>query len=144
MNSVILRTGTVYLRPLLLIFSVFLLLGGHNQPGGGFTGGLVAGSAFVLEALAFGLDQARRTLRVHPLTLVGCGLLLSAMSAFFSTLLGKPFMTGTWWVWHVPGWGELAVGTPFFFDLGVYFDVLGVTCLIIFSLLNAGEAEGKT
>jgi len=144
MNSVILRSGTLYLRPLLLVFSVFLLLGGHNQPGGGFTGGLVAASAFVLESLAFGLDRARLTLRVHPLILVGCGLTLAALSAAFSTLLGKPFMTGIWGTFHVPGWGELAVGTPFFFDLGVYFDVLGVTCLIIFTLLETGPAGGKS
>ncbi|HOJ69300.1 MAG TPA: Na+/H+ antiporter subunit B [Candidatus Hydrogenedentes bacterium] len=144
MNSVILRSGTMYLRPLLLIFSVFLLLGGHNQPGGGFTGGLVAASAFVLEALAFGLERARQTLRVHPLTLVGCGLTLAALSAAFSVPWGKPFMTGMWDELHVPGLGEVAVGTPFFFDLGVYFDVLGVTCLIIFTLLESASSGGKS
>lgn len=144
MNSIILRSGTLYLRPLLLIFSVFLLLGGHNQPGGGFTGGLVAASAFVLEALAFSLEQARRTLRVHPLALVGFGLTLAALSAAFSILLGKPFMTGIWSEFYVPGWGDVAIGTPFFFDLGVYFDVLGVTCLIIFTLLESASSGEKS
>lgn len=143
MNSVILRSGTFYLRPLLLIFSVFLLLGGHNLPGGGFTGGLVAASAFVLEALTFGVERAQQTLRVHPLTLVGFGLMLAALSATFSALLGQPFMTGIWRTFHVPGWGEVAVGSPFFFDLGVYFDVLGVTCLIVFTLLETDPARGE-
>ena len=61
--------------PLLLLFSVFLLLRGHNEPGGGFVGGLVAAAAFALYVIAFGVERARQALLVKPLTLLGAGLL---------------------------------------------------------------------
>jgi multicomponent Na+:H+ antiporter subunit B len=74
MKDLILPTATAYLMPVLLLFSLFLLLRGHNEPGGGFAGGLVAATAFVLLSIAAGVDSARRALGVDPRTLFGCGL----------------------------------------------------------------------
>ena len=77
LTSPIFRTAARLLMPLLLVFSVFLLLRGHNQPGGGFVGGLVAAAAFALYAIAFGVHRARQALLVRPLTLLGAGLLIA-------------------------------------------------------------------
>ena len=73
-------------------------------------------------------------LRVDPHVLIGLGLLLAVGSALISLWQGLPFMTGIWGEIHVPGLGDIALGTPVFFDIGVYLDVVGVTLLIIFSM----------
>ena len=73
MTSSILRTATRFLMPLLLLFALFLLLRGHNEPGGGFVGGLVVAAAFVLYAIAYGVAAGRRALLVDPSTLLGAG-----------------------------------------------------------------------
>ena len=68
MNSLLLRTAARFLVTLLLLFSIFLLLRGHNEPGGGFVGGLVAAGAFALYGLASNVVEARRALRVDTRT----------------------------------------------------------------------------
>lgn len=137
MTSLILRTTTRYLTPLLLIFSIFLLWRGHNQPGGGFAGGLVAAATFALLSIAFGAAQARRVLQVEPHVLIGIGLLIALASGVIGMLSGYPFMTGVWGYLQLPGFAPVDVGTPVLFDLGVYLVVIGVTLLIIFSLEEA-------
>jgi multicomponent Na+:H+ antiporter subunit B len=137
--SLILATATRYLLPLMLLFSVFLLMRGHNDPGGGFVGGLMAASAFALYALACGLEKAKQILRVDPRTLIGVGLLVAMSSGLFSLWLGQPFMTGLWSTQEIPVLGK--AGTPLLFDLGVYLVVLGITLTIIFALAHT---EGGT
>ena len=92
MTSSILQTATRLLMPLLLLFAVFLLLRGHNQPGGGFVGGLVVAASFVLYSIAFGVDAARRALLVRSSTLLGIGLLVALVSGLPGVVLGQPFM----------------------------------------------------
>jgi multicomponent Na+:H+ antiporter subunit B len=132
MKSLILSTATRYLLPLLLLFSIFLLLRGHNEPGGGFVGGLVAAAAFALYAIAYDVPQARRALGIDPRTLMAVGLLAAAGSGGLSLVAGKPFMTGLWSAQEVPVLGK--VGTPLVFDSGVYLVVIGVVLMIIFTL----------
>lgn len=134
MNSLILRVATRFMLPLLLLFSIFLLLRGHNEPGGGFSGGLVAASAFVLYGFAYGVPEARWALGVDPRGLIGAGLLTALGSGCLSLLAGRPWMTGLWGEWDVPAVGMLHVGTPLLFDAGVYLVVVGVTLSIIFPL----------
>ncbi|RMF03926.1 MAG: Na+/H+ antiporter subunit B [Chloroflexi bacterium] len=136
MTSVILSTATRYMLPLLLLFSVFLLLRGHSEPGGGFVGGLVAAASFAFYAFAYNVKQARRALRINPRVFIGVGLLIAVSSATYSLFLGKSFMTGIWTETEFPVFG--AIGTPFIFDVGVYLVVLGVILTIVFSL-----AEGE-
>lgn len=134
MRDVILRTATSYLTPLLLLFSVFLLVRGHNEPGGGFAGGLVAAAAFILLSIAAGIGPARRMLRVDPLTLVGAGLLMMLAAGLVAPLLsGDPYLTARWWDLDLPG-GGLTVGTPLLFDIGVYLAVSGTVLAITFAL----------
>lgn len=134
MNSLILRAATRFMLPLLLLFSVFLLLRGHNAPGGGFSGGLVAACAFVLYGFAFGVAETRRALPVDPRSLIGAGLLVAVGSGFLALLGGWPLMTGLWGQVPVPGFGNVDMGTPLLFDLGVYLVVVGVTLSIIMPL----------
>jgi multicomponent Na+:H+ antiporter subunit B len=132
MSSLILSAATRYLLPLLLLLSVYLLLRGHNLPGGGFIGGLVAASAFALYVIAQGAKAAREMLRVNPRLLIGLGLLTSALSGCLSLFAGLPFMTGIWGKDTVTVLGKM--GSPVLFDCGVYTVVLGVVLIIIFSL----------
>lgn len=133
MRSLILSTATRYLMPLLLIFSVFLLLRGHNDPGGGFVGGLVAAAALALYELAFGETETRRLLHVDPRYLIGIGLLLALVSGLVSVIwYGQPFMTGVWGEVELPALGK--PGTPLLFDLGVYLVVVGMTLTILLTL----------
>ena len=132
MNSIILATVSRLLTGLLLVFSVFLLLRGHNLHGGGFAGGLVAASAFVLHALANDFTSARRLLGFDPRTIMGLGLAVATGSGMVAFFKGEPFLTGLWDKTPLPVVGKL--GTPLVFDAGVYLLVLGMTCLVVFTL----------
>ncbi|MEM1165825.1 MAG: Na+/H+ antiporter subunit B [Planctomycetota bacterium] len=136
MNSVILRTATKLLLPLLIVFSMVLLMRGHNLPGGGFVAGLVTASAFALHAIAFGPDATRKLLRLDVLTYIAGGLAIGLASGVFALLVGDPFMQGQWVSLDLSGIGEeeLKLGTPLIFDVGVYLTVVGVTLMMIFSL----------
>lgn len=131
--SVILATAARHLLPLLLLVSVFLLLRGHNEPGGGFVGGLVAAAAIALYALATTVDEAQQLLRIDLRTFMGIGLFLAVLAGLLGLLAGMPFLTGLWNEQPVPVIGKL--GTPLLFDLGVYLVVIGVTLRILFTLM---------
>jgi len=135
MTSLILRTATRFLMPLLLLFALFLLFRGHNQPGGGFVGGLVVAAAFVLYAIAYGVDAGRRALLVDPARLLGVGLLVALGSGIPAVLRGRPFLTA---MWTTVGIDRLVVdvGTPLVFDVGVFFAVIGVVLTIVFTLAD--------
>lgn len=131
-RSILLPIATRYLMPLILVFSVFLLLRGHNEIGGGFVGGLVAASALMLYGIAVSPAALRRFLPVEPRLLVGSGLLAALASGALPMLLGKPFMTGQWLPGELPVIGK--VGTPLLFDVGVYLVVIGVVLWILLTL----------
>lgn len=132
MLSVILSTASRYLLPLLLIFSFFLLLRGHNEPGGGFVGGLVAAAAYALFYIANGVEEAEKLLKSEPIKLIAVGLALAIISTIPSLITGENFMTGIWLKTDFPVIGK--IGTPLIFDVGVYLLVLGIAVKIIFSL----------
>lgn len=143
MRSLILITATRYLLPLMLLFSVFILFRGHHNPGGGFIGGLIASAAFALYGFAHGMSEAKRVLRIDPIKLIGFGLALALASALVAPVVfGENFLTAKWSEVSLPGIGTL--GTPLFFDVGVYITVVGVTLLIMMTLAegsNDDEAE---
>jgi multicomponent Na+:H+ antiporter subunit B len=140
MTSSILQTAARLLMPLLLLFAVFLLLRGHNQPGGGFVGGLVVAASFVLYSIAFGVDAARRALIVRTSTLLGVGLLVAFVSGLPAVVAGDAFMTALWTT-VAAGSIAIAVGTPLVFDIGVFLAVIGVVLTIVFTLAEAVLAE---
>lgn len=136
MKTIILRTASTYLLPVLLLFSVFILLRGHYLPGGGFVGGLIASIAWVLHAFAHGLPSTKKLIRIHPGYLMPVGLGLAFLSGIAPILLfDLPFMTGIWYPDPLPVIGSL--GSALFFDTGVYLVVVGVTLTIIFTITEA-------
>jgi len=132
MRSVILQTATKYLLPILILFSIFLLLRGHYEPGGGFVGGLVASIAFVLHSFAFGTESTMKILRRKPMSLIPIGLGISTLSVVIPTFFGLPPMTGLWFEEPIPVIGM--IGSSLFFDLGVYLVVIGVVLTILFTI----------
>ena len=136
MGSVILRKAARYLFPVIMLFSIYLLLRGHNEPGGGFVGGLAAASGFILNQLAFDLQSTKKLMNVESLTLIGVGLLTAMVSSVLTMLDGQPYFSSLWATIHItPAW-HLEIGTPLVFDVGVYLVVLGVTLAILLSISN--------
>ena len=134
MASLILRTGTRLMLPVLLLFSLLLVWRGHNEPGGGFSGGLVAAAAFALYSIARDAAATRQLLRFDPHVFIGGGLLLAIASAALPLVLGLPFLTARWFELRVGELGPIKLGTPLVFDIGVYLVVIGVTMTILLNL----------
>jgi multicomponent Na+:H+ antiporter subunit B len=139
--SLILRVATRLLIPLLLLFSIFLLLRGHNDPGGGFVGGLVAASSFVLYAFSRGDAQARRVLRVAPRFLLGIGLACALGAGLLALAAGDPFLHSLWTPEVELLGGHMKAGTTLVFDIGVFFVVIGTVLLMVFSVGETGHTE---
>jgi multisubunit Na+/H+ antiporter MnhB subunit len=119
---------------LLFVVSVVLFLRGHDEPGGGFIGGLVASAAVALALLAFGAERVRQAVRFHPRHLLGIGLALALSSGLFALLAGDPVMTGQWVEIPLGLAGPLKLGTPLLFDVGVFLTVIGFTLTIVLTL----------
>jgi multicomponent Na+:H+ antiporter subunit B len=124
-DSLILRVATRVLLPLLLLLSLYMLLRGHNLPGGGFIGGLLASTAIILVIVAYGPSYAKKAIPVNYLGLAAFGVFFAATWGLLGLVNGAPYMTSFWIPEPIPGIGK--VGTPFLFDVGVYITVLGVT-----------------
>ena len=139
MNTLIFRTIAPLLTVVMLVFSVFVLMRGHNEPGGGFIGGLVAASAIAIYGMAVGAEAARRALRFDPIAIAGAGVLIASLAGLMSLLLGVPFMTGLWASFSV-GATEVSVSTPMVFDIGVYLVVLGAVAAIALGLEEEGDS----
>ncbi len=138
-RSLILQTMARLLLPLQLLFSVFMLLRGHDLPGGGFIAGLVASAGFVLFLFAFGIPATRALLGVDPRSVTGAGLLLAVASALLGLLRGQPAFTAQWWEPAIPLIGTVKIGSPVIFDVGVYLTVIGALLTIVVSLAEAEE-----
>jgi multicomponent Na+:H+ antiporter subunit B len=137
MRSEILKIAALHLKPLLLILSLIVLYRGHNEPGGGFVGGLLAGTAFVLHALAFGVEYTKKLRLVKPFFLIALGLLFGILSSLIAVILGHElFMQGVWISIPLMGDGVLKLGTPLLFDIGVYFVVAGMLMLVMLSIME--------
>lgn len=129
MNSLILKATSRILLVLLLLFSLFLLLRGHDLPGGGFVGGLVSAGAWALYSIAHGTIQARYALRFDPRTFLGIGLVVALLSGFVPVFMGQVPFKGLW-----INFASLKLGSPMLFDMGVYLIVMGATLTIVFAL----------
>lgn len=133
MRTLILRTVTPLLVSVMLLFSVYVLLRGHNEPGGGFIGGLIAVSAFAIQGIAFGVPEVRRAMQFNPMAISGFGLLMAAASGLFSLAMGVPFLTGFWTSPSLFGI-TVDISTVLFFDIGVYLVVVGSITAIALAL----------
>ena len=135
MNSIILRAGTKYLVGLLLLFSVYMLLRGHNEPGGGFIGGLIGATGFVLYALGCGTKEAREALRAQPQTIAMIGLGVALAAGLAAAVFGDPLFTGQWWFIGDRETGDyIPLSTVLVFDVGVYLVVFGSILTLVFAM----------
>ncbi|WP_237154904.1 MnhB domain-containing protein [Oryzibacter oryziterrae] len=137
MGTVIFRTLSPLISALTLMLAVFVTLRGHNDPGGGFIGGLIAASAFALLGLSHGVPAVRQALRFHPMSYAGFGLLLAVCAGLLPIFTGRSFFTALWTFPQVLG-VEIALSTPMFFDIGVFFVVSGAMTSIALSLEQRG------
>lgn len=117
-----------------LVFSLYLLFSGHNQPGGGFVGGLVAGVSLVLVYASGGVDEVRHVLPVRGEVILGVGLLFAQMTAVIPWIFGRQVLQSEIFDLHLPVFGELHLATPLFFDIGVYLVVVGLAATTLTTL----------
>ncbi len=134
MNSLIFRTVAPLLCVVMVLFSLIVLLRGHNDPGGGFIGGLLAAAAAATYGMALGIEAARKLLRINPLVVAGLGVIVAAGSGVPSAFAGAPFLTSLWLPAHL-------FGMPGLFDIGVYLVVFGTLTAVLLALEDSGEGE---
>lgn len=136
MKSYIVQLAATRLLPVTFILSLLVFYRGHNEPGGGFIGGLMAAAGFIFYAMAFDTAKAEKKLRFSPLKLIVAGLSFAFISTLPSLFVGNPFFTGEWIALNIPLLGKLKLGTPLLFDFGVYLTVWGVIVTIIFNVME--------
>ncbi|SER09415.1 multicomponent Na+:H+ antiporter subunit B [Gracilibacillus ureilyticus] len=133
-NDLILRTMTVLISFILLGFSVYIFLAGHNAPGGGFIGGLMTSAAIVLMYMAYGYEAVNKILPINYRILIGVGLLIALATAIGSFVFGQPFLSQTFDYFHIPVFGEVELATATLFDIGVYLTVIGISLTIVLTI----------
>lgn len=144
MNSIILRTATQLLFPLILVLALFVFNRGHNEPGGGFIGGLLAAIGFALVEKAQGLEAARRALRFRPQSIAAVGLGCTLVGGLWGGLAYGYFLKGVWPLYEKLADGSkegLPFGSIMLFDFGVFLVVLGGVCGILFALEDVVATE---
>ncbi len=130
-------------RPLygiLLAAAVWILLRGHNAPGGGFIGGLVAVAGTAAYALLLGAAAAQRRLPLGPLPLALLGAILTLLSGLPALALDRPYLTHLWWTLPL-GLTELPLSTVLLFDAGVFLAVWGTLAGYVLALVRSGETD---
>jgi multicomponent Na+:H+ antiporter subunit A len=133
-RSVVLEVITRVLFHTILVFSLYLLFSGHNEPGGGFAGGLVAGLALVLRYLAGGRYELGEAAPVDPGLLLGAGLLFAGGTGVGGLLLGAEVLQTAILETTLPVLGDVKLVTSLFFDMGVYLIVVGLVLDVLRSL----------
>jgi multicomponent Na+:H+ antiporter subunit B len=148
-RTVLLEMTTRVLFPVVLVFSLYLLLVGHYGPGGGFAAGLVAGLAFVLRYIAGGGRDLGAAVGIRPPVLIGLGLTVALLTALAPMLAGAPVLATTKLALDLPLLGHVETQTSVFLDVGVYLLIVGVVLDLLRSLgdgiardmRDAGEAR---
>ena len=129
------------LYPLMLAASLWILLRGHNEPGGGFIGGMVAVAATAMLAVAQGSETAQRRMPLGPLRLAAAGVLLSLISGLPAFAQEGAYMTHLWGSLPL-GFTELKVSTVLLFDLGVFAAVWGALGGLCAQMVGLDEEGG--
>lgn len=140
-RSLVLEVTTRLVFPTMMVLSVYFYFSGHNAPGGGFAGGLVAGLALVLRYLAGGRYELGEAVPIDAGKILGLGLTLAAGTALVSVLLGAPALSSATLQFTLPVLGDIKIVTALFFDLGVYLIVVGLILDVLRSLGARLDAE---
>jgi len=139
MNTIIFRTIAPLIVAIMLVFAVYVCLRGHNEPGGGFIGGLIAASAIAILGMAIGARPAKAALRVDPMSIAGFGVFIAGLSGLLSLFTGSPFMTSIWLYLDL-GQSTVPLSTPMIFDIGVFLVVFGTISAVALGLEgNSGD-----
>jgi len=133
-RSVILESGVAVASGPILVFSIYLLAAGHNQPGGGFAGGLVAAVVVLLAWAAGGPDSVRRVVPVSASVLAGSGLVIAAVTGLVPMVLGGSLLESGYVEVAIPWIGDIKLVSALGFDIGVYLVVLGMVVGLLTSL----------
>lgn len=133
MKSLILREVVRLTIHIQILFSIFLLMKGHNTPGGGFIAGLMTAAAIVLEYIAEDIRYVRKLFNLRHAAYFGYGILISFLTGLAPILLAKtPFLTSYQaHLHHIPVLGDVHLVSAMAFDFGVYLVVVFVTISII-------------
>jgi multicomponent Na+:H+ antiporter subunit B len=140
MNTVIFRTFAPLIVGTMLVFSIYICLRGHNEPGGGFIGGLIAAASMAVFGMASGVAEVRKALRFAPMAFSGAGVLLAGASGLASLFIEAPFMTSIWLYLNL-GDTVVPISTPMFFDIGVYLVVFGTLTSVALALEEESEGD---
>ncbi len=138
-RSVVLETVVRLAFHTVLVFGLYLLFAGHNQPGGGFIGGLVSGSAFILRYVAGGRAELRLAVPVDPRLPLAAGLLIATLTGVAALLLGGDFLESDYVEYDLPVLGVVKAVSAVAFDIGVYLVVVG----LVLGLLRTLGAEAE-
>ena len=143
-ENLIFKVGADILLPVCIVLSLIALYRGHNEPGGGFIGGLIFAAGYILYAMACGEKEARTKLKASPIAYIGYGLLIALGSGLFGPAIGLPFMSALWLPdFTLPLLGKVHLGTPLLFDVGVFLTVIGFTLQVVFNLQSSSNANPK-
>jgi multisubunit Na+/H+ antiporter MnhB subunit len=133
-RSMIIDEADRWLFHVVLLVSVYVTFRGHNAPGGGFAGGLIAGAAFVLRFLTGGALRIRRSIIGRPTVFIGVGLAIAVLTAIVPLLFGGAMLESAIWKFDVPLVGPVKVVSSTMFDIGVYFLVIGTVLAMLVAL----------
>ncbi|MCW8919121.1 MAG: monovalent cation/H+ antiporter subunit A [Gammaproteobacteria bacterium] len=122
------------LLPLALVVAIYLMLRGHNMPGGGFIAGLVTAIALILQYVASGIAWTQQRMHLDYIKLTAAGVLLAALTGLGSWAFGYPYLTSSFGHFTLPLLGEFELATAMLFDLGVFLAVIGSTLLVLANL----------
>ncbi|MCK3770559.1 Na+/H+ antiporter subunit A [Microbacterium aerolatum] len=141
-RSILLEVIVRILFHTIIVVSIYLLFAGHNQPGGGFAGGLVAGMALVMRYIAGGRWELGAAAPTDAGRLLGSGLILAVGTAVVPLFFDLAPLTSTFWEWEIPGIGHMEFVTSTIFDIGVYLVVIGLVLDVLRSL--GAEVDRQT
>lgn len=133
-RSLILRTVSLGLVYIIILFSFFVFLQGHNAPGGGFIAGLIAAAMILIQFMAYSREDLASVFRPVFHRMIGCGILFAAGSGFFGWIAGTAFLDGFHWILPLPGGAHQAIPSVVIFDFGVYLVVIGTVVTIFMAL----------
>jgi multicomponent K+:H+ antiporter subunit A len=128
--------------PLALMTGVYILLRGHNMPGGGFIAGLIVAIAYLMQYMASGYLWAQKRARMDAHLMIGGGVALAGGTGLASLLFDRPFLTSTFGYFHLPLFGEVELASAMAFDVGVFFTVLG-TCILSLATISRVEDRAE-
>ncbi len=137
-NNMMLQVAIRFISLIIFAFSIYLFLAGHNNPGGGFIGGLMTAISLLVLYLAFDMKTIKDVIRLNFTVFIGIGLLFAVGTGIISMLFGYQFLKHFFDTFQLPIFGEVELTTALLFDLGVYLVVVGAALTII---LNIAEDE---